>query len=530
MRAWIILLLFFSGCICGSEPAGPDALDTGSVEEAISSAVSDDGLARLYIPDGALPSGVGAEDIKVTKLGPDEAAIPGARGYRLEPSGTEFKRPLTLTVELDDEGRLPLFYQSSDGVTSPVEYAEYRLGAGDEAMIPIDHFSQILYVSGDASHISVKAEVSDAAVSGQIMGNARVTLADEGAGSQMITGFIDASGPVIPKRVGDSPPSSPFDGAYTIPAEGFRCGGVGAGRLTFNVLIQWDAGRTAKIAASDDFLCKASPKGDGPAEETSTDDLYNGDIQSDKSKSEFTEEDRIGFCKAVGKYRTKASCEASCDLDHALCIKSQVYVDTPDDKHHLALVECHQCYPSCPGKAYQSLDCAGECEADEACELNFDTMCRQCIDKSIPLIKSGAPVCKIQPQALDRNYDIYKCVWALKYLNGTDFRCAHLSPPQPYEPMNLTDGKVTPSLFELLWESGGAKKSTGILTSSRGGGQIHRGPAWTYCGFMESCGCSKEGLFWNVRVNEGERVKVSLARVNDRHIKLYGGKRATTVG
>jgi len=125
----------------------------------------------------------------------------------------------------------------------------------------------------------------------------------------------------------------------------------------------------------------------------------------------------------------------------------------------------------------------------------------------------------------------YGCYWEFEYADGSEFRCGHLDPPQPYGNLTAADGRTIPALFEISKEEGGVLDSTFILSSSRGASGIHRSDRWTLCDAGQPCGCcrnpnfeyasDKDGLCVKEGVREGGWVKFSIG-VNPNHFEYNG--------
>ncbi|MBM4435693.1 MAG: hypothetical protein FJ029_00365 [Actinobacteria bacterium] len=86
---------------------------------------------ELTIPPGALPAGLSAADVRVARLAPEASGlrlngVPPAVAYQLEPSGAQFRAPVTLRVTLPLQGdEIPLLYHlTEDG---PALMAESRM-------------------------------------------------------------------------------------------------------------------------------------------------------------------------------------------------------------------------------------------------------------------------------------------------------------------------------------------------------------------------------------------------------------------
>ncbi len=87
----------------GEGEAAEPGPDQSPIVEALEVS-SADGAAVLTIPAGALPAGVGPDDVSITDITADAAAltegVPLLAAYELRPSGLQFPEPVTLTVRL----------------------------------------------------------------------------------------------------------------------------------------------------------------------------------------------------------------------------------------------------------------------------------------------------------------------------------------------------------------------------------------------------------------------------------------------
>ncbi|MCG3773987.1 MAG: hypothetical protein JW395_0804 [Nitrospira sp.] len=112
---------------------------------------SADGSAELLIPQGALPAGTSASQLKVAPLAPSEILVrfkdgSPASGYRLEPDGLTFSKPAVLRIKRDaSDSTLPLVLLLSKGqpaaLRTALEIDRKRGTAVVSAVIP--HFSEM---------------------------------------------------------------------------------------------------------------------------------------------------------------------------------------------------------------------------------------------------------------------------------------------------------------------------------------------------------------------------------------------------
>lgn len=125
---------------------------------------SDDGTATLTIPEGALPPGVDASDIRVTTVSiaePQtlEAADPEAEEQlsrviavvELEPAGLRFLRPVTLAFRLPSDivsGPLVALHASEEGVEPlAITLTDRPESEQIEITATVEHFSLVFFVS-----------------------------------------------------------------------------------------------------------------------------------------------------------------------------------------------------------------------------------------------------------------------------------------------------------------------------------------------------------------------------------------------
>ncbi len=114
---------------------------------------SDDGLVTLEIPAGALPPGVSAADLSVSRLAPEETSVTfkgesPIAAYALRPDGVQFAEPVRLTVTIPDGLNVaPVVVLVVGERLEIVPVLEYRLdgesGKGT-VLAEIDHFSGLV--------------------------------------------------------------------------------------------------------------------------------------------------------------------------------------------------------------------------------------------------------------------------------------------------------------------------------------------------------------------------------------------------
>ena len=159
----------FIGAACGGggEPAPDnDAGASGAVEVRerpelpliVETVASSDDLASVGLPEGALPDGLTAADISVTPITAEsffgtDANEGSFRAYRLEPAGTQFKRPVifsaTVPLELDDGTfTTPLVLLRSS------ENEEIQITVADDVRVELDQDAGTMTVLATIEHFS----------------------------------------------------------------------------------------------------------------------------------------------------------------------------------------------------------------------------------------------------------------------------------------------------------------------------------------------------------------------------------------
>ncbi|MBI2565233.1 hypothetical protein HYV79_04580 [Candidatus Woesearchaeota archaeon] len=109
---------------------------------------------RLEVPDGALPTGVSAEDISMKLV--DIKEIPekwrwlnGDSAFRLEPDGIEFKEQVTVTITAPaQDGTIPRLYLVSGENAEELKDVQVSFNPVEQivtAVAKLSHFSTIIY-------------------------------------------------------------------------------------------------------------------------------------------------------------------------------------------------------------------------------------------------------------------------------------------------------------------------------------------------------------------------------------------------
>jgi hypothetical protein len=134
---------------------------------------SDDGLARVDVPVGALPAGVRLADIRITKQDPAGLPFKPANGpslgaYKLEPEGTKFNVPVIFAVTVPQgDGPYPALVMVSEGQVSAVLGLELTHDASSGTVTvtsDLNHFSQSVLVEG---FLRIQIDSPDKAIVGE---------------------------------------------------------------------------------------------------------------------------------------------------------------------------------------------------------------------------------------------------------------------------------------------------------------------------------------------------------------------------
>jgi len=97
----VALAVVLTACGGGGSPAGPTTPPTGTtVGPSGGTVTSSDGAARLVVPAGALPASVPLT-LRTTSNVPLDPHAAGRSGYELNPAGTTFAMPATLSLRYD---------------------------------------------------------------------------------------------------------------------------------------------------------------------------------------------------------------------------------------------------------------------------------------------------------------------------------------------------------------------------------------------------------------------------------------------
>lgn len=140
---------------------------------------SNDELAELIIPKGALPGNVDQNDISVTRISSTSSEDESWIIYELEPDGLEFTEEILLKVQLDiDNDAIPIVFISTntgiDLVNNTKSEVDLEIGK-QNVTIPLTHFSNVC-ISSDHDPYEIKVSARDTPCGKQIITNASFTL------------------------------------------------------------------------------------------------------------------------------------------------------------------------------------------------------------------------------------------------------------------------------------------------------------------------------------------------------------------
>jgi len=131
---------------------------------------SNDGLAQLVIPAGAMPSNVSFEEITLTRLeGDDFPFVEDSREsiivYNLEPNGLTFLEPITFTATINNnDGSIPLVFHLFEDEIDILDDVEVELELeSNKATIlaKISHFSVVGVGKLNLRFFKLEASASD---------------------------------------------------------------------------------------------------------------------------------------------------------------------------------------------------------------------------------------------------------------------------------------------------------------------------------------------------------------------------------
>ena len=221
---------------------------------------SADGSASLTIPGGALPDGVKLSDIKVTKLAAADLGVtlngqPPAAVYQLEPDGTQFKKPVSLTMTIAAAGngvvmRAMLLPSAPNQAVQPLDTtAAFDAATGKtQVTANIPHFSHLVVHGGGRltmtlpDHVEVGAPFAASATMSW-EGNEVLVLSVIGrpdivwrSTERRLTGDFKGTN-VTPAQISNAPPEKQIGFLHTENAE-FTCRRDGEITITYHVTLE----------------------------------------------------------------------------------------------------------------------------------------------------------------------------------------------------------------------------------------------------------------------------------------------------
>jgi hypothetical protein len=161
IRSVIVLvgIVALAGCILTL----PDADERPPVDET-QTITSSDGLARLFVPRGALPPGVAISQLSARRIDPvrrglrfaPEGAKPFAM-YALSPDGLQLRAPITIGVTLAPAVQgVTAYHLHGDQVELVADPRITVSRDGDRmASIKVTHFSDVVFISTNTRHFDV---------------------------------------------------------------------------------------------------------------------------------------------------------------------------------------------------------------------------------------------------------------------------------------------------------------------------------------------------------------------------------------
>jgi hypothetical protein len=223
---------------------------------------SSDGVGVMSFSEAALPEGVTRDAIQMVPIEQDAereaGATPVLAAYALEPAGTRFLEPVTISVTISAEAAakgVAVFHKwgpevAEMAVISDVTYAE-AAGGKVVASVEVDHFSEIQVTTTDFFSATAKAETDLLGFGDSLEVTVMVERATgwkfsfetkEGViwivsmdgQSWVVRGDFTAAGSIDPASVENLPPSARATGPTFSFREQFMC--VGGGGVT----VTWD--------------------------------------------------------------------------------------------------------------------------------------------------------------------------------------------------------------------------------------------------------------------------------------------------
>jgi hypothetical protein len=250
---------------------------------------SDDGLAQVTIPDGALPAGTQLSDLHVSKVTPKESAVARTAGaayasYWLEPDGLKLQTPITFSLNVPGAAAsLPLVWiVSDDKVETPPEiHLAVNAAAGKSVVsVQLSHFSQVVFAygffvasmsepgtRGVREVFPVTVNISRTAGTGHVLTALSVdgvvmiptiSVLVNGAPSgppeasfiritsgnfALLQGIFFAQQPIVgPELIQNAPDRQPSAAGQVTVTRSFQCLQAGSGSITHNANVEYEQG------------------------------------------------------------------------------------------------------------------------------------------------------------------------------------------------------------------------------------------------------------------------------------------------
>ncbi|MBD3389069.1 MAG: hypothetical protein GF416_08275 [Candidatus Altiarchaeales archaeon] len=256
---WLVLMVLVSGCLC----QGPQSIDKEPSDTEDASLTFPD--ARLDIPAGAMPDGMGSNGLSV------ELVESGSRRvYRLQPDGLKFEKPVNLTVDLGAyTGRLPVFYTISEDNVEAVEDAYITIDDDRlKATLTLGHFSDLIVEGlGNFSDgfFNLDLDAGDTLEGETVDAKLKVTVDREEimkksdrmyipdmlyqlvAPSIQVWGIFKGQGSPLKNLGWEKEPYTSIDGSYVLDINHMRCESPGDAKIEVHfrlgygyIVINWD--------------------------------------------------------------------------------------------------------------------------------------------------------------------------------------------------------------------------------------------------------------------------------------------------
>jgi|GEM_PF-5904607 len=153
-RAFLALFVGLA-LACSSTPEGPAPSSPDGAAPPVTTVESDDGLAAIEIPEGALPEGTDASEVGLAKVEVEIDGVTVVGAYELKPDGLVLTKPAVLKVQLAVEASaagLSAIHLSGSGDDEKIEGLQIWAGVPTDGgnidlEVEVSHFSRILYIN-----------------------------------------------------------------------------------------------------------------------------------------------------------------------------------------------------------------------------------------------------------------------------------------------------------------------------------------------------------------------------------------------